>query len=180
MTRRFRPTDAFVDESIRGSRYLLGCVVIEARHLSEARPQVEALGVGRSRVHFNNESRRRKAPVFEAIAGMPVEVFAVVCHRDHGVSQFQARAVALVRVVAELQARGVGRLVIESRQDDHDDGADHPSLRQPQTRLVFEHRVGGREPMLWVADAVTWAVGAGGRWREWIRPVVSGVVDIEP
>jgi hypothetical protein len=34
---------------------------------------------------------------------LPVEVFVVVCHRDHGVSEFQARSVALARIVAELQ-----------------------------------------------------------------------------
>jgi hypothetical protein len=34
--------------------------------------------------------------------------------------------------------------------------------------------------MLWVADSVTWAIGAGGRWRELIRPIVSGVIGIEP
>jgi hypothetical protein len=33
MSRPFRPTDAFVDESIRGRRYIMGCVLVEARHL---------------------------------------------------------------------------------------------------------------------------------------------------
>ena len=31
MRRRFLPTDAFVDESIRGRRYLMGCVLVEAK-----------------------------------------------------------------------------------------------------------------------------------------------------
>ena len=26
--KRFRPTDAFVDESIRGQRYVMGCVLV--------------------------------------------------------------------------------------------------------------------------------------------------------
>jgi hypothetical protein len=37
VSRRFRPTDAFVDESVRGQRYLLGCVLIEARSLTTTR-----------------------------------------------------------------------------------------------------------------------------------------------
>ena len=180
MSPRFLPTDAFLDESIRGRRYLLGCVLIEARQLSRVRPRVEALGVGGSRLHFNNESRRRKAKVLEAIAQMPVEVFVVVCHRNHGVTEFQARATALGRVVNELQGRRIGRLVIESRQDDRDDERAIHRSRRPAPRLVFEHRVGSWEPMLWVADAATWAVGAGGDWRELIRPVLTAVVETRP
>ena len=37
--RRFRPTDAFVDESIRGRRYLMGCVLFEARSLNDVRSE---------------------------------------------------------------------------------------------------------------------------------------------
>ena len=35
MSRTFRPTDTFVDESLRGQRYLLACVLVEARHLAD-------------------------------------------------------------------------------------------------------------------------------------------------
>ena len=53
--RRFRPTDAFVDESIRGRRYLMGCVLAEARSLNDVRAEVAGLVTRGGRLHFHNE-----------------------------------------------------------------------------------------------------------------------------
>ena len=78
--RRFRPTDAFVDESIRGQRYLMGCALIEARQLADVRPAVAALGIDGMRVHFNNESNRQKARVLSAIASMPLRAIVTICY----------------------------------------------------------------------------------------------------
>jgi hypothetical protein len=44
---------------------------------------------------------------------------------------------------------------------------------------VFDHRPSRGEPLLWAADAVAWAVGAGGDWKRRIDPVVT-VADIGP
>ncbi len=158
----------------------MGCVLIEARHLAEVRPAVAALGVDGARVHFNNESNRQKRRVLDAIVAMPVRATVYVCQRNHGVTQFQARAACIAAIVEDLQARQVGRLVIESRQDDREDERVLRRVRDPEPRLVFEHRVGRHEPMLWVADALTWAAGAGGRWRAAIEPVLEGFVEREP
>ena len=110
-------TDAFVDESVRGRRYLMACVMAEARHLPELRPLMRALAV-HDRVHFNNESQRRKRLVLGAIADMLIGVFIAVAHRGHGISEFLARNACLVAVVEHVQQRDVPRLVIENRDDD--------------------------------------------------------------
>ncbi|MEO8264941.1 MAG: hypothetical protein ABI706_05440 [Ilumatobacteraceae bacterium] len=55
MSRRFRPTDAFVDESIRGQRYLMACVLVEARHLTQVRRSTAALVGEGKRLHFHQE-----------------------------------------------------------------------------------------------------------------------------
>ncbi len=34
--------------------------------------------------------------------------------------------------------------------------------------------------MLWVADAIAWAHGAGGNWRLLIESVVEGVTELHP
>ena len=39
--------------------------------------------------------------------------------------------------------------------------------------LTFDRRQGADEPILWVADAVAWAYGAGNRWA----PLADRVVD---
>ncbi len=180
MTRRFRPTDAFVDESIRGSRYLMGCVLIEARHLAEVRRELIRLAGGAKRLHFHQELDSMRRGALEAFATMPVRVEMVTCTRTHGVTEFQARAACLTAIVRLLQARSVPRLTIESRQDDRDDQRTIALVRQPEPPLVFEHVVGRREPLLWLADGVTWAVGAGGRWLALAEPMVQRLAEVGP
>ena len=34
--------------------------------------------------------------------------------------------------------------------------------------------------MLWIADAITWAAGTGGEWRDLIEPVFAGEVRTTP
>ena len=34
--------------------------------------------------------------------------------------------------------------------------------------------------MLWVADAIAWAQGAGNNWRTLIEPVVGDVAELRP
>ena len=172
-------TDAFVDESVRGRRYLMACVMAEARHLPELRLAMRALAV-HERVHFNNESARRKRLVLSAIAEMPIGVFIAVAQRGYGATEFAARNVCLAAVVARVQRIDVPRLVIESRDDDREDERQLVRVRQPEPWLVFEHRRASAEPMLWVADAVAWAYGAGANWRLLIEPVVDDVSELRP
>ncbi|MEQ1702911.1 MAG: hypothetical protein ABMA25_22620, partial [Ilumatobacteraceae bacterium] len=117
MTGRNRPTDAFVDESIRGQRYLMGCVLIEAKDLAATRAAIGAFPTRGRRLHFNNEADAQKRVLLTSIAELPVEAFVVICHRRHGVTEFVAREVCLTALVAEVQSREVDRLVLESRQD---------------------------------------------------------------
>jgi hypothetical protein len=172
-------TDAFVDESGRGRRYLMGCVLAEARHLPVIRPAIAKLAVY-ERVHFNNESDRQKRVVLSAIAAMPLEVIATIAYRDHGVPEYVARAACLTHIVTVLQAKQVARLVIESRGDDQDDERTIRKARRPEPALMFEHREGRGEPMLWIADAVTWACGAGPSWRSLIDPILGDEVELRP
>lgn len=180
MSRRFRPTDAFVDESIRGRRYLMGCVLIEARDLPATRAAIGALPTRGRRLHFNNEVDAQKRILLAAIAELPVRAFVVVCHRRHGVSEFLAREACLVAIVSEVQAQRVDRLVIESRQDDREDSRIISKVRQPHPPLVFEHRIARREAMLGLADGIMWAPGAGASWQALIDPLVQQVIELRP
>jgi hypothetical protein len=180
MSRRFRPTDAFVDESIRGQRYLLGCVLVEARSLTTVRRALVDIKIANRRVHFTNESPKRRREILELIASLPVRSFVVVCRRTHGVKEVDARSACLRTIVEQLQREEVGRMVLESRQDDREDVRLIERVRATQPRLVFEHRRPKEEPLLWVADAITWAAGTGGEWRELIEPVFGGDVDTAP
>ena len=172
-------TDAFVDESVPGRRYLMACVMAEARHLPELRPVMRALAI-HDRGRFNNESARRKRFVLSAIAEMPIGVFIAVGQRGHGVTELAVRNACLTAVVERVQWHGVPRLVIESRDDDREDERHLVCVREPEPWLVFEHRRATAEPMLWVADAIARAHGAGANWRLLIEPVVEDVIELRP
>ena len=157
----------------------MGCVMAEARHLQEIRPILVSLAI-HQRIHFNNESDRQKRVVLAAITEMPIGISLFVCNRGHGITEFSARAACLARIVEVVQAAGVSRLVIESRADDREDERVLARARNSNQVLVFEHRSGKVEPMLWVADAVTWALGAGPKWRRLVSDANVAVVVVRP
>lgn len=179
MSRRFRPTDAFVDESIRGQRYLMACVLVQAHDMPKMRADVgELAGTKSSRVHFNAELASRRQVLLQTFAELPIESLVLICRRREGVTEFEARSRCLAYIVAALQFRSVDRLVIESRQDDVDDERTIHRERQREPRLVFEHRRGTDEPLLWIPDGVAWAVGAGPRWSEILGARVSQIIEV--
>jgi hypothetical protein len=47
-------TDAFVDESIRGQRYLLCCSLVHAQNIPAIRHQIEKTQFKGRRIHFNS------------------------------------------------------------------------------------------------------------------------------
>jgi len=44
--------------------------------------------------------------------------------------------------------------------------------------VTYEHLVAREDPGLWFADALAWAYGAGGRWRDRVMPVIDAVRDV--
>ncbi len=180
MSRRASPAAAFVDESIRGQRYLLACVVVEARHLTDVRQAVSELAPAGKRIHFYEGSDRTRRGAIEVFTSLPIRVWVTVCPRVHGVSEFLARDASLSEIVRRLQREAVAHLTVESRQFDLDDERTIIRARAKSPSLVFDHVVGVREPVLWIADGVAWAFGAGGRWAGLVEPMISEVIEIRP
>lgn len=178
--KRLPLTDAFVDESIRGQRYLMACVLVEARNLSDVRQAMRALAAPGKRLHFHQELDTARRATLDLIVTLPVEVTVVACSRSHGVTEFIARDACLTELVRHLQAREVARLTIESRQDDRDDVRTISRARLREPRLIFDHRRGLDEPILWIADAIAWSSGAGGKWSNGLDAVVRNVIDLRP
>lgn len=171
--------EAFVDESVRGQRYLLACVVVEEERLGDVRRAMRRLAV-RGRVHFSHESMERRARLLEEICSMPISVVVVHARIGHGVRQSQAREWCLSAMVRWLQGQGVSRVVLESRDDDRDDVRHLMRVRQPTPPLVFRHLRAIDEPILWAADAAAWSFGAGGVWREAVMGLDPEVIEAWP
>ena len=157
----------------------MACVLVQAHDMPAMRSDVGALaGAKSSRVHFNAELDSRRQVLLETFAGFSIESFVVVCRRNHGITEFEARTRCLAYIVRVLQLRSVDRLVIESRQDDVDDERTIHRCRLRDPRLVFEHRRGSDEPLLWIADGVAWSVGAGPRWSDLLGNSLSQIIEV--
>lgn len=157
-----------MDESRRGQRYLLACASVEIHRVAEVRRQLQSLVVApRRRIHFNSEPVARRRWLLERFDGFPVRVVVTETVIGHHQREYTARALLLTRLVEELQATGVTRLVIESRDaGDRDDRRVIDAVRRSEPALVYEHFLPGQEPLLWLADAYAWAVGAGRPWSD--------------
>jgi hypothetical protein len=158
----------------------MGCVLIAAKDLPSIRSAIADLPTRGRRLHFNNEDDGRRRRLLGAVTELPISALVVIAQRRHGVSEFMAREACLARIVGVLKARNVSRLVVESRQDDTDDAATILRSRAPDRVPTFEHRTARDEPVLGLADAVTWASGAGGRWRKLIEPILEGIIEVRP
>ena len=173
---------AWVDESgSSGLRdpgtYLLAAAVSDSDAEDEGRDRMQALLLpGQVKVHWRDESERRRAQIVGAVAGLSLEHVVVVRSGATGERPERRRRKCMERLLYELEQRGVDDVVLESRgpDDDQRDVEMVNALRgqkrlSPQVRL--SHRVGRNEPMLWIPDAVCGAVVAA-------RGGVSGHLEV--
>ena len=166
---------AFVDESRRGQRYILACVLTEVQFLGGLRRDLRSLvSPPKRRIHFNAEPAGRRRLLLERFEQMPIEAVAVVSTIARDAREFEARAAALTSVIRLLQQARVGRLVIESRDAaDREDRRTIERARLDEPNLVYEHQRPQDEPALWLSDAYAWAVGAGPTWTSLLPRTLS-------
>jgi hypothetical protein len=103
-----------------------------------------------------------------------------LCTRTHGVTEFVERDACLSEIVKRLQMLEVSRLSIESRQDDRYVRRTIQRVRSDERLLVFDHVEPIGEPILWIADAVTWAVGSAAPWSNLVEGLVVEIVEVRP
>lgn len=174
-TKRVRDavSHAFVDESRRGSRYIVCAAIVQPRELAGVRRALRSeLLTGQNRLHFNTEKPSRRRKLLSIMATLPVTTMVFESKRKEPV----ARRWAIARLL-HLNETGGQRLVIEARSS-----AMNVEERQRITvalargkgpaSLTYEHMHAREEPILWVPDAVAWAYGAGGDWGSRVAPAV--------
>lgn len=173
--------NAYVDESARPGRYVMSCLVVAPAAVGRLREETRQLLLpGQRRLHFHSESTHRQRQLASDLLHFEADVSVFICRSAHGRRTSGARAACLTAIVDHLQSAASDvMLTIESRHEQDRD--DHPviwSARRRRPLLDYEHVGGGDEPMLWLADAFAWLVGAGGEWRRRIAPAVAQVVDV--
>jgi len=170
----------FVDESKRGSAYLVCATVVPPRAVNQARRAVRALlRQGERRVHFVKEHPSRRREILAALTVIEARTRVYVCRGPAPA----ARRACLAQLIEDLAVMGASRLVIESREGrDQQDRHTIFTAMQAGTGpagLVYEHMRPHEEPLLWPSDAVAWAYGAGGDWRRRVDPLLEKVTDLD-
>jgi hypothetical protein len=172
---------AFVDESRRGSQYIVAVAIAEPANLRYLRRDLRLLLLpGQRELHFKAEQDPRRRTLTDAIARLPVELQIY----RHSCTRFgePARQRCLDQITRDLLNRGAHRLVLDSRSqlDTKDEATIRAAVaRHPhRTRFVYEHVGSANESMLWIADAAAWCFGAGGHWKKRIDKIITAVVNV--
>ncbi|MEV4264971.1 hypothetical protein [Kribbella sp. NPDC049584] len=180
---------AWVDESIVvtregiGGYYTMAATVADPSTCEDVREQLRALTVGRSgRLHWANESGKRRDAIAALIAGVDLAAVVVVGSPLLGSKQERARRCCLERLLHELGVFGVGDVWLESRSTAPDrrdirlvDSARRKGLVPSSLKVGFARPK--EEPMLWLPDAVAGAVTAANlgepRWMLAIEEILT-------
>jgi hypothetical protein len=171
---------AFSDESERANRMILAVVSARPSDVHAARATMRGLLLpGQRRIHMSDESPRRRRVILDAVAdldGLAATVFTL--RRPMGHTRAQGRALLLGAATRHLVDSQVTSWILDNQhpaERDRDRAAIAAVLRTctPKQPLTYDHRRAHSEPMLWTADSVCWAFGAGGHWRQRIAHVIN-------
>lgn len=177
---------AFSDESERANVMVLAVVLVEPGAVDDARGALTALLLaGQRQVHTAKESPRRRRALLDTVARVE-DLSAVVLRyrRPHGVDRIAGRHLLIQAATGLVVGSGAANWILDD-QDPAQRARDRASIAHALAGVdhrlhpVYDHRPAHAEPLLWAADALCWAAGAGGDWR---RRVANTLVirDVRP
>jgi hypothetical protein len=168
---------AFSDESERGSLMLFGLLLVPAGAVHDARRELrELLLPGQRRVHTSDESARRRRQLLDVVRGLDAGAVVFTIRRPAVTSRAAARSRLLATAAVEVVGRHIVTWILDDQhpaQAARDRQDLEGALRGVPTPPIYDHRPSASEPLLWAADAIVWAVGAGKDWRRRIENMVS-------
>jgi hypothetical protein len=148
------------DKTRDARAYILAATICFTADLSSVREEVTGLRLkGQRKVHWRDESDKRRRTITECIALLPLEHVVVVRAGHPDDRQERRRRHAMERLLHELDQADVKEITFESR-DSRNDKRDREMLDALRARKTVSldlrvSHVGGRDDaMLWVADAL--------------------------
>ncbi len=171
---------AAVDESMRGTSYLMCAAVASTNDRPHIRQSLRAMLLpNQRRLHAKRESLGRKRALLKSFADLPMAGCYIAVGRGRAESGRQECLEALTRHVLSLRVR---ELVIERCDDGtvRRDSATLEGLERDLARaIIWRHEAPEAEPLLWVSDLVLNAYGIGGELRSAAQAYVAGVVELD-
>jgi hypothetical protein len=167
----------YVDESER-REYYLGVTIVRGpvQPLRAALRRLQR--PGQRRIHFVKERDSRRRELLSAMTELDLTARIYCSPR----SVKESREVCLTALIADIAPAGASLLVLESREsmNHHDVRVLDAALRKHGSQtLRYRHLSAYEEPLLWVSDAVAWAMGAGGDWRRRAAPLIEEIVRLD-
>lgn len=169
------PFHALVDESeVRG--FSLTVVAVATADAEDIRKQLKQLLRPTQRaLHFTKESPESRRAIIGAMRGMTIS--AKVYHVDARPKVGRSRC---LRPLAEsLRNSRCRRLVLD--QNDSVVKADRQLLREVLGGGwdgTYHHQHDHEEPLLWLADAISWCWNKGGEWARRLDGIDIEVVEV--
>ncbi|WP_143013750.1 hypothetical protein [Actinomyces ruminicola] len=170
-----RPYRVFVDESeVRG--YSITAVYLRPSDVHRIRKALRCrLRSGQRSIHFTKERDDVRRAVIHDIVAMPVKVEV---YRSAAKPRI-ARPRCLRALAEALRDGGCQQLVL-----DRNDAAVQSDRRVLHEAFgsgwdgTYDHLHDHEEPLLWLADAVSWCWNKGGQWREALAGVTLDVIEL--
>ncbi|MFI6292294.1 hypothetical protein ACIBEJ_11965 [Nonomuraea sp. NPDC050790] len=171
------PSSAYVDESMRVSHglYVMAAVLVAPSCAATFRAVLRSLLIGKqARLHWRDESDRRRALIVEALAALcPLGIVVVASGLDRR-RQERARRKCMETLLWELSGCHAADVVFE-RRNEVLDARDAELVETLRGRHAMAPRLRARwcspleEPLLWMADIVAGVaslneVGQGDLW----------------
>jgi len=136
--------------------YVMCAALINEDNMEPCRQVLRRFRKGSAKLHWYEESERRRQLLLEAISTLDIE-FAVTHQISSHLKQAGMRRRCLTQLVHILASRGVEHLVLEARNrvDDRRDIANLNWIRQSTDAYIWlQHERGDGEPLLWAADLI--------------------------
>lgn len=170
--------ELFVDESCR-TDYLLCAAVVPVADIASARRMMRELKPkNRDRLHMKDESRHRDQILSRFVSTPPIEQAHIFVGSLRGTrrTQREVRTQCLTALGTYAADNGVTRILLESCSQDKQDraavvGALAAKAATDRVQVMIDRPTS--HELLWAADLVAWAYGAGGAARNAISPLVT-------
>lgn len=176
---------AFSDESERANTMLVAVVLVPPVTIDDTRAELRGLLLaGQRRVHTAKESPRRRRLLLDTIARTEGLAATVVrLRRPTGVDHVAGRRLLLQAATGLVVRSSVTAWTLDdthpAQRNRDRDTIGHTLQRLDARHVVYDHRKSHTKPLLWAADAICWAAGAGGDWRRRVETVVT-ILDVDP
>jgi len=170
-----RPYRVFVDESeVRG--YSITAVYLRPSDAHRIRKTLRNhLRSGQRSIHFTKERDEVRRAVIDDVVAMPIKVEVYRSSAKPRIARPRC-----LRALAEALRDGACQQLVLDRND---------SVMQSDRRVLheafgsgwdgtYDHLHDHEEPLLWLADAVSWCWNRGGQWRAALSNVRLDVIDL--